>query len=75
MLDHAFIAQHTQGFAAFAEDRLGTLMPGMRADFLLLDSDPMLASASDLYRMTPAETWIGGARYYSRDAKSGDGDK
>lgn len=65
----------TAAFAAFAEDRLGTLMPGMRADFLLLDSDPMLASAAELYRMTPAETWIGGARYYSRDAKSGDGDK
>lgn len=53
-------------FAAFAEDRLGTLMPGMRADFLIVDKDPMLASPDEIRRMTPLETWIGGARYYKR---------
>ena len=34
----------TAAYAAFAEDRLGTLMPGMRADFVMLESDPLLAS-------------------------------
>ena len=53
-------------YAAFAEDRLGTLMPGMRADFVLLDSDPLLASPDEIRKMTPLETWIGGYRYYKK---------
>ena len=53
-------------FAGFAEDRIGTLMPGMRADFLILDADPMLASPGEIRTMTPLETWIGGYRYYKR---------
>jgi predicted amidohydrolase YtcJ len=53
-------------FAGFAEDRLGTLMPGMRADFLILDADPTLASPDEIRRMTPLETWIGGLRYYKK---------
>ncbi|MBL0914852.1 MAG: amidohydrolase family protein [Sphingopyxis sp.] len=54
-------------FAAFAEDRLGTLMPGMRADFLLIDSDPLLASPDEIRKMVPLETWIGGYRYYKKN--------
>lgn len=53
-------------FAAFAEDRLGTLMPGMRADFVLVDADPLLASASELRAMKVRETWVGGTRRYVR---------
>ncbi|SNS99447.1 hypothetical protein SAMN06295955_10925 [Sphingopyxis indica] len=53
-------------FAGFAEDRIGTLMPGMRADFLILDADPLLASPSEIRGMAPRETWIGGYRYYKR---------
>ena len=56
----------TAAFAGFAEDRIGTLMPGMRADFLIIDSDPMLASPDEIRRMVPLETWIGGYRYYKR---------
>lgn len=56
----------TAAYAAFAEDRLGTLMPGMRADFLIVDADPLLASPDEIRRMTPLETWIGGYRYYKR---------
>lgn len=56
----------TAAFAAFAEDRLGTLMPGMRADFLIVDADPLLASPDEIRRMTPRETWIGGYRYYKQ---------
>ncbi|WP_447761048.1 amidohydrolase [Sphingopyxis panaciterrae] len=56
----------TAAYAAFAEDRLGTLMPGMRADFVIIDADPLLASPGEIRRMTPLETWIGGYRYYKR---------
>jgi predicted amidohydrolase YtcJ len=56
----------TAAYAGFAEDRIGTLMPGMRADFLLIDADPMLASPDEIRRMTPLETWIGGYRYYKK---------
>lgn len=52
--------------AAFAEDRIGTLMPGMRADFVLVDSDPLLASASELRAMRVRETWVGGVRRFVR---------
>lgn len=53
-------------YAAFAEDRIGTLMPGMRADFVLVDGDPLLASASELRAMRVKETWIGGQRRFAR---------
>ena len=53
-------------YAGFAEDRIGTLMPGMRADFLILDTDPLLASPSEIRQMTPLETWVGGYRYYKK---------
>ncbi len=56
----------TAAYAGFAEDRIGTLMPGMRADFLIVDADPMLASPDEIRRMTPLETWIGGYRYYKK---------
>lgn len=60
-------------FAAFAEDRIGTLMPGMRADFLIVDTDPLLASPDEIRRMLPLETWIGGARYYKRNESAAGG--
>ncbi len=53
-------------FAAFAEDRLGTLMPGMRADFILVDQDPMLASPRTLRNTIVSETWIGGKPVWVR---------
>ncbi|WP_033074197.1 amidohydrolase [Sphingopyxis sp. MWB1] len=62
----------TAAFAGFAEDRLGTLEPGKRADFVIVDSDPMLASPEELRRMVPLETWIGGYRYYKRGKEGAD---
>ncbi len=56
----------TAAYAAFAEDRLGTLMPGMRADFVLVDGDPLLASASQLRELRVRETWIDGVRRFVR---------
>lgn len=59
----------TAAFAAFAEDRLGSLTVGKRADFLLIDTDPFMANPSDIHEIKPLETWVNGARLY----KQGDG--
>ncbi|WP_404334071.1 amidohydrolase [Sphingomonas sp. MMS12-HWE2-04] len=53
-------------YAGFAEDRIGRLAPGMRADFLILDRDPMLAAPGDLRATKVLETWIGGNRAWQR---------
>lgn len=53
-------------FAAFAEDRLGSLTPGKRADFLLLDADPMTTPPNELRGIGVEETWVGGQRVYVR---------
>ena len=53
-------------YAGFAEDRIGRLLPGMRADFVLLDADPLLAAPADLRAMTVRETWVGGKRVFVR---------
>ncbi|MEQ1688019.1 MAG: amidohydrolase family protein [Sphingopyxis sp.] len=53
-------------YASFAEDRIGTLQPGMRADFLLLDTDPTLASPSQLRASRVSETWVGGRAVWVR---------
>ncbi|MEQ1508828.1 MAG: amidohydrolase family protein [Sphingopyxis sp.] len=54
-------------FAGFAEDRIGTLMPGMRADFILLDTDPTLASPAQIRAARVSETWVGGRAVWVRD--------
>lgn len=57
-------------YAGFADDRIGTLMPGMRADFLLVDTDPLLASPGAIRRTRVSETWVGGRAVWSRAAAS-----
>jgi predicted amidohydrolase YtcJ len=51
-------------FAGFAETKFGHLAPGMRADFIILDRDPMLASPTALRGTQVLETWVGGERVY-----------
>ena len=53
-------------YAGFAEGRFGRLIPGERADFLLVDRDPFLASPSDIRATEIDEVWIGGTRVLSR---------
>lgn len=53
-------------YAGFAEDRIGRIAIGMRADFLILDRDPLLASPSDLRATKVIETWVGGDRVWQR---------
>ncbi|WP_128892017.1 amidohydrolase [Erythrobacter sp. HKB08] len=56
-------------YAAFAEGRFGKLVPGERADFIVIDRDPMIASPSDLYETTVLETWVGGLRVFSKESQ------
>lgn len=57
---------YTQGaaYAGFAEDRFGTLAPGMRADFLIIDRDISLARPAEVRETQVLESWIGGKRVY-----------
>lgn len=47
-------------FAGFAEQRFGSLLPGQKADFLVVDRDPVAASPADLRATKVIETWVGG---------------
>ena len=60
------LAAYTAGaaWAGFAEGRFGRLAPGERADFLVLDADPLEAEPRDLREMRVLETWIGGQKIY-----------
>ena len=53
-------------YAGFAEDKIGRIAVGMRADFLIVDRDPLLAGPGDLRGTKVIETWIGGDRVWQR---------
>jgi len=54
-------------FAGFAEQRFGSLAPGQRADFLILDKDIELARPAELPATQVIEVWIGGQRVIAKD--------
>ena len=66
---------YTQGaaYASFSEDRYGTLAPGMWADFIIVDTDPTLASASQLRAIKVEQTWVGGRMMWSSGQAGDDG--
>jgi len=51
-------------WAGFMENEVGRLAPGMRADFVLLDADPLTAPARQLPDIKVLSTWVDGARVY-----------
>jgi len=53
-------------YAAFAEDRLGSLEPGKRADFLIIDQDILLATPAQIRTTQVMETWIAGRPVFVR---------
>jgi predicted amidohydrolase YtcJ len=53
-------------YAAFADDKVGRLAPGFRADFILVDHDPLMSPPADIRATKVQETWIGGVRVYKR---------
>ena len=60
----AALAAYTSGaaWAGFAEGRFGRLAQGERADFLLIDRDPLLTTPAELRATRIEEVWIGGRR-------------
>lgn len=52
-------------YAMFAEDRLGRIARGFRADFLFVDVDPISATPEALRATKVMETWIGGRLAWS----------
>jgi len=51
-------------WAGFMENEVGRLAPGLRADFVLLDADPLTVPARRLPDIKVLSTWIDGGRVY-----------
>lgn len=49
---------------AFADGRFGRIAIGQRADFILVDRDPLLASVAELRGIRVLQTWVGGRMVY-----------
>lgn len=60
------IRAYTQGsaYAAFMEDRLGRIKPGMLADLILVDKDPFGCPANELLDIQVLRTVVGGVTMY-----------
>ena len=59
-------------YAGFADGRFGELKPGQRADFLVLDRDPLLANPEEIRATRVLQTWIGGVRVHGADSATPD---
>lgn len=58
-------------YAAFAEDRLGSLEPGRMADFVFIDRDIFAGADPRQIRETQVlETWVGGRKAWERRSSS-----
>jgi hypothetical protein len=53
-------------YAAFAEKLFGRLAPGQRADFVIVDRDPLQATPAELRGIKVEETWVGGEKVWER---------
>ncbi len=51
-------------YAGFAENTVGTLQPGYRADFVLLDGDPLSVAPRAIVDLKVRSTWIDGKAVY-----------
>lgn len=58
-------------YAAFLEDRLGTLQPGMLADLAVLDADPTTVAADQIRTIEVLGTMVDGEFVYDRDEALG----
>ena len=64
------LAAYTSGgaYAGFAEGRFGRLVVGERADFIMVDRDPLLSSPADLAQTKVNRVFVGGVQVW--DAKA-----
>ena len=51
-------------YAVFAEGRFGRLAPGERADFIMVDRDPLLSSPADLAQTKVSKVYVGGVQVW-----------
>jgi predicted amidohydrolase YtcJ len=60
----------TQGaaYAGFAENDVGQLSKGMRADFVVLDADPFAVAPGAIPRLGVRSTWVDGRRVHEQPA-------
>jgi predicted amidohydrolase YtcJ len=67
------IAGYTAGaaYAGFAENRFGELKPGLWADFVIVDRDPLTSSEDEIRRTKVLETWIAGEKVYDAGRPGG----
>ncbi len=67
----AALAAYTSdgAWAGFAEGRFGRIAKGQRADFVLVDRDPLLATPAEIRATRVSETWVGGARVFAQAAE------
>ncbi|OHE83647.1 MAG: amidohydrolase [Lysobacterales bacterium RIFOXYA1_FULL_69_10] len=56
-------------YAGFAEDEVGSLVEGKRADFVLLAEDPLAVPADALQSLTVQATYVDGQAVYRRGAE------
>jgi predicted amidohydrolase YtcJ len=52
-------------WAGFMEHDVGRLAPGLHADFVMLDADPLSVPASQLPRIRVISTWVDGTPVYA----------
>ncbi|MFW5756433.1 MAG: amidohydrolase family protein, partial [Tangfeifania sp.] len=50
--------------ASFEEDEKGSLEPGKRADFVILDTDLMTATPQEVLNAKIESTWIAGEKVF-----------
>jgi predicted amidohydrolase YtcJ len=54
-------------FAGFAETEVGRLAPGLRADFVVLDGDPLTVTPRRIPELRVRSTWVDGRAVYRAD--------
>lgn len=53
-------------YAGFAEKNFGNLAPGQKADFIVVDRDPLSVDAMGLRNIKVEQTWVGGEKVFDR---------
>ncbi|MFC4526617.1 amidohydrolase [Dyella halodurans] len=63
------LAGFTRGaaYAGFMENDVGMLKPGMRADFVVLDGDPLKVAPRQIADLKPMSTWVDGKVVYKAE--------